>query len=470
MRYKIVLFVGLLLVSSIGTGNGFKIRFRIAAAADSAVYLTHYFDTNVYAVDTVKADAHGGGIFQADTLLRQGLYKLYMNRNQHFDFLLGADQTLEITSSDFLLDNIQIKDSKESVEFLLYMKWLKGQQLKLSGLDSLYRKASGTEKENLDKEIRKLTEEVHGYWKLKSAEYPGTFLAAFLMANYMDELKEEDIPPAYLKNDSLKWTWEYNFRKNHYFNYFDVNDERFLYTPLIKSKLDTYLDKILVQTYDSVKPAAYQLIRKVESHPVMFRYMTSYLLNHALTSRVMGMDALFVDLGRDFYLSGKAAWADSTTLAVVKENVTFMSGNLIGQQARNLQMETYAGDTYFLCQGPAKFTILAFYEPTCSHCKEFIPKLYDEVYLPYRNKGVEVVAVYMQNNRKEWTDFMDQHHLNDWMNIWSPADNRFKVIYDTRTTPAVYLLDKDKKIIAKKFSVDFLKNYFAYYLDGKKTE
>jgi thiol-disulfide isomerase/thioredoxin len=198
--------------------------------------------------------------------------------------------------------------------------------------------------------------------------------------------------------------------------------------------------------------------------------MTSYLLNHALTSRVMGMDALFVDLGRDFYLSGKASWADSTTLAVVKENVLFMSGNLIGLPARNLQMESYAGETWFLCQSPSRYTILVFYEPTCSHCKEFIPKLYDEIYLPYRNKGLEVVAVYMQNNRKEWTDFMDQHHLNDWVNLWSPADNRLKVIYDTRTTPAIYLLDKDKKIIAKKFSIDFLKNYFAYYLDGKKTE
>jgi thiol-disulfide isomerase/thioredoxin len=451
-------------------GNGYKIRFRIDAAADSFVYLTHYLDTNVYAMDTVKADGHGNGLFRGDTLLHQGLYKFYMNKNQHFDFLVGADQTIEIISPDFSLENIQIKDSNESSEFLTYMKWLKQQQGKLSGLDSQYQKATGQDKENLDKEIRKLTEEVQHYWKQKSEEFPGTFLAAFLMANYLVELKESDIPAAFLKTDSLKWTYEYNFRKNHFFDYFDITDERFLYTPIIKSKLDTYLDKVLLQIYDSVKPAAYQLIHKVESHPVMFRYMISYLLNHALSSRVMGMDALFVDIGRDYYLSGKATWADSTTLSVVKENVTFMSNNLMGKIARNLQMETFGGETYFLCQGNSKYTILVFYEPTCSHCKEFIPRLYDEIYLPYRNKGLEVVAIYMQNNRKEWKEFMDEHHLNDWVNIWNPVDGRFKVIFDTRTTPAVYLLDKDKKIIAKKFSIDFLKNYFSFYLDGKKAE
>jgi thiol-disulfide isomerase/thioredoxin len=183
----------------------------------------------------------------------------------------------------------------------------------------------------------------------------------------------------------------------------------------------------------------------------------------------MGMDALFVDIAREYYLSGKANWADSATLAVIRENVIFMENNLMGKQARNLRMETYDGIPYFLCQGKSRYTILVFYEPTCSHCKEFVPKLYNEIYIPYRNKGVEVVAIYNQNDKKEWGDFIQQQHLNDWINVWDEFyQSRFKVIYDTRTTPSVYLLDKDKKIIAKKFSIDFLKSYFGIYIDGKK--
>jgi thiol-disulfide isomerase/thioredoxin len=471
MIRKSVLFLFLFVTAITLYGKGYKIKFRLDAATDSSVYLTHYFDTNVYAIDTIKADSHGEGVFEGDSVLYQGLYKIFMNNNQHFDFLLGADQTLEIFNPDFGLDRLQIKDAVESVEFMNYMKWMKQQQIKLSRVDSAFQKAVNPEKEKLGKEIRKLTEEVHNYWKQKSAEYPGTFLSSFLMANYMEDVKPEDIPKEFQANDSLKWTYQYNFRKNHYFDHFDISDRRFLYTPLIKSKLDTYFDKVLIQLVDSVKPYAYQLIKKAEPSPVMFRYVISYLLNHSLNSRVMGMDALFVDIARDYYLSGKASWTDSATLAVVRENVIFTENNLIGKQARDLKMETFDSLPYSLCQGKSKYTILVFYEPTCSHCKEFIPKLYDEIYLPYRDKGLQVVAIYNQSNRKEWSDFIELHHLYDWVNVWDEYHvTRFQVIYDTRTTPAVFLLDKDKKIIAKKFSIDFLKSYFGFYIDGKKAE
>jgi peroxiredoxin len=238
--------------------------------------------------------------------------------------------------------------------------------------------------------------------------------------------------------------------------------------PLIKSKLDTYFEKVLLQLYDSVKPAAYQLIKKVEPYPQMFRFVISYLLNGSLSSRIMGMDALFVDIARDYYLQGKASWADSTTLAKIRENVIFMEHNLVGNKAPDIKMETFDGQPFRLYQQNSKYIILALFEPNCSHCLEYIPRLYEEVYIPYRDKGLEVIAGYTMDNKKEWGDFIEKHHLTDWVNVWDEHHlSRFKIIYDTRTTPAVYLLDKDKKIIAKKVTVEFLKDYLEYYLGGE---
>jgi len=469
MRRNILLLCLLFFGLAEVTANGYRIKVKLEAAADSIVYLTHYYDTNVYIKDTVKVDSKGGAVFEGDTLLPQGLYKIYMNADHHFDFLLGTDQTMEIFNPGFDLDRLQIKDAIESVEFLNYTHWLQKQQKQLSRLDSAFQKADADGKDRIGKEIVELTNQVHQYWKQKSAEFPGTMLAAFLMANYVDDISKEEIPAEYQANDSLKWIYQYNYRKNHFFDHFDITDKRFLYTPLLKPKLDAFFDKVLLQMYDSVKTSAFQLIRKAEAEPLMFRYVASYLLNKSLNSNIMGMDALFVDIAREYYLSGKANWVDSATNAVIRENVIFLENNLIGLQARNLRMETLDGIPYFLCQGNKKYTILVFYEPTCSHCKEFIPKLYNEIYLPYRNKGVDVVAIYSQNNRKEWTDFLEQHHLTDWINVWDEFhQSRFKVLYDTRNTPAVFLLDKNKKIIGKRFSIDFLKKYFGVYIDGNK--
>ncbi len=465
MKYFLSLIILWWYVAEPVCAEGLRISVRLASAPERKVLLTHYYGGNIFVDDTLYTDSEGSGVFQKAAGLPQGLYKIFLDQERHFDFLLGSDQTLDIVNPSFNLDGLKITGSEESREFLDYMKWLREQQQRLNLLDSARVKAPEEGKKAIDLQIRELTAEVTRYWKEKSSRYPGTFLSRFLMANYYEELKPEDIPAEYAVNDSLKWTYEYNYRKNHYFDYFDLRDERLLYTPMAKSKLDTYFEKVLLQMYDSVKPAAYALLHHVEQNPSSFRFVTSYLLNSSLNSKVMGMDALFVDIARDYYLSGKAVWADSTTLAKVRENVLFLENNLIGHPAKDLRMETLDGQPFRLYQHNNPYLIVVFFEPNCSHCKEFIPRLYNEVYLPYRDKGLEVVAGYTMNDRKEWMDFISEHQLTDWINVWDEHHlSRFKILYDTRTTPSVYLLDRDKKIIAKKFSIDFLVQYFAEFL------
>ncbi len=447
------------------SGEGYKISVHLGSAPGRQLFLTHYYGESVYVDDTTYTDSSGHGIFQRDTLLPQGLYKIYLDKDHHFDFLLGADQTLTIRNPAFNLEKMEIEGADESREFLVYMRWLREQQRKLAILDTALAKSPEDNKEDIRQQISNLSDTVSGYWKLKSAQYPGTLLAAFLMSNYYEELKPDMIPEASSVNDSLKWLYEYNYRKNHFFDYFDITDERFLYTPLLKSKLDTYFGKVLLQMVDSVREPVYRLIRKSEAKPHAFRYVTAYFLNASLNSKVMGMDALFVDIARDYYLSGKTSWADSATLAKIRENVIFMENNLIGNQARDLIMETFEGQPFRLYQQKNKYTILVFFEPNCSHCNEFVPKLYNEIYLPFRDKGLEVIAGYTMDNKTEWRDFIEKYHLYDWVNVWDHHHlSRFKIIYDTRTTPSVYLLDQDKKIIAKKFSIEFLKSYLGQNL------
>lgn len=440
--------------------GGFELRLRIVSAADEPVLLAHYYGSSVFVDDTIRLDGSGAGVLKRDTLLPQGMYKIYLNQDTHFDFLLGADQVLSIEGPDFNVGRLMITGAAESSEFLAYMNWVKEKQARRAALEEQRKTAEGEGLTFIIKEIALVNKEVADYWKAKSAEYPGSFLGAFLMSNYMEELPVEDIPEHYTLNDSLKWVYQYHFRKNHFFDHVDIADERFLYTPTLKQKLDTYFERVLIQMYDSVKPAAYDIIKKVESKPAMFRYVVSYLLNSSLASRIMGMDALFVDIARDFYLSGRAFWADQATLDKIRENVIFLENNLMGNPARDFTMETHEGLPFRLYQQNARFLVLAFYEPNCSHCREYIPRLYNEIYLPYRDMGLDVVAVYTMDNREEWGEFIQKHNLTEWHNVWDEHHmTRFKIMYDTRTTPAVYLLDRDKEIIAKKFTLEFLHEF-----------
>jgi hypothetical protein len=74
--------------------------------------------------------------------------------------------------------------------------------------------------------------------------------------------------------------------------------------------------------------------------------------------------------------------------------------------------------------------------------------------------GIKVFAVCTQNDKKEWEDFIADNDLFDFINCYDPHyQNNFRVYYDIYSTPTVYLLDKDKKIIAKRLDLENLKSF-----------
>lgn len=67
-------------------------------------------------------------------------------------------------------------------------------------------------------------------------------------------------------------------------------------------------------------------------------------------------------------------------------------------------------------------------------------------------------------SKKDWLNFIHEHHLEAWANVYySKADEKARVdagvpgysqLYDVQSFPTLYLLDKDKRIVAKKLSFD----------------
>jgi peroxiredoxin len=463
MKHTITII--LLFISGLAFCQGHKIHVNINSAQNNKVKLTYYYLENIYIKDSIQLDSKGSGIFQADTLLPQGLYKIYLDENNHFDFLLGADQDFSITKDSFTSTDIQIEGATESAEFTKYTLFLRDMQTKGAELNKKLETATPEEKIELQAELAKLTPEVQAYWFTIGEKYPGTFLSAFLLANYVPTLDVSTLPVEVQQNDSLLMLARFNYQKAHYWDYFDYTDERFLYTPLFKPKLETWFTKVLYQNYDSVKAPVYQFIEDVRPSKRIFQFAVSWFLNSSISSNVMGMDALFVDLARSYYLSGQAFWATEESMKKIKENVIFAEQNLIGKTAPDLTLENIDGEFINLHKIRSKYTILVIYEPSCSHCKVFVPQLYTDVYKEYKDKGLAVYAIYSMDKKEEWNDFLIKHNLFGWYNVWDENHaSRFKIIYDARKTPAVYVLDENKKIIAKGLSVEQIGEMMKVFL------
>lgn len=450
----------LLFINTVSFAQEYNIKVEINSAADKKVSLAYYFLDNLYIKDTIILDEAGTGVFKADSLLPQGLYKLYLDADNHFDFLMGADQTFSLRNEAFSVKDVQVDGAIETEEFAKYVVFLQDLQAQRSKLTEELKQATGSEKEKIQNELNGLTPKIQNYWKNTGEKYPETFLTAFLMANIVPTLDVSTLSKEIQQNDSLLLRARFNFQKEHYWDNFDYTDERMLYTPIYKPRLENWFTKVLVQNYDSVKGPVIDFIEETRPHKRVFQFVTSWFLNSSLNSNIMGMDALFIDLAKKYYLSGDAYWAKSETIDKVKENVMFLENNLIGMTAPDLTLENVDGGYSSLHEISSEYTVLIIFEPNCSHCKVFVPEFHDEVYLPFRDKGLDVYAIYSMDNKDEWTEFLTKNNLYDWTNVWDQHDvSRLKILYDARKTPAVYLLDKDKKIIAKKMAVEQLKSF-----------
>jgi thiol-disulfide isomerase/thioredoxin len=126
----------------------------------------------------------------------------------------------------------------------------------------------------------------------------------------------------------------------------------------------------------------------------------------------------------------------------------------VGAQAPDIifDKENFYSDTK---QIPAKLSeinkdkiLLVFWASWCSHCQQQIPKLFE---ILKNNPKVQVVSISLDMDKGEWKKFIKENGLSKWLNYCDGEGWKSDVVklYNIYSTPTMFLLDKDKKIIAK---------------------
>lgn len=448
----------------------FQIKVKLDGLKDTNIYLAHYYGSKVLKIDSVKLDHSGSGIFKFKEVHAKGIYIVYLNKDNYFDFLVGADQQFSIHTSFGPQAKRIFEGATETEAFQQYQDFLSVQRNKQQKLQKEYEahKNNPDSLKMLTADIEGLNEDMESYWGKKSLEYNGTFLADFLRSMIYPRPAPFVVPTACKNPDSLKWVINYNFMVAHYWDNFNFSQPGMIRTPLIDGRLDGYFKNTLLQIPDSFLRPTFTVIEKAKANEEMFRYISLQRLNDALSSEVMGMDKLFVEIAERYFLNGKAAWLDTAALAKVKEKVRVIKPNLIGNLAPELRLPDSEGMFYSLRQMNSKYTVLLFWEPNCSHCKKTVPQLYKDLYLLFKDKGVDIYAVCTQNKKDEWMKAVSEYKIHDWTNVWDPAvTSNFRSLYDVYSTPVMYILDQTKHIIAKRLDVESAVKFLNHLMEKK---
>ena len=445
--------------------NGYEINVTIMDLQDSTVFLAYHLGDKQYIKDTAKLDRSGNGIFRGQQNLPQGIYMIVLPGRKYFEILISDNQrfSLSCTFSNYF-NTLKFTGSKENSAFVEYQKnWVTMQQTAIAISKRIQNNKQNNDSLKILGSVQKLQEEnMKTYLKSVVKANEGNFLGTLVKGLLPIDIPKFTIPVGYKNPDSIRWVMNYNYNKDHFFDNIDLNDERLIRTPLLYSRLDSFFTNVLIQSPDTINKEIDKLINKCSSNYKMFQFVSVYLFNHFRESEIMGQDAVMVKIADDIYLSGKADWVTREFKDDLRKQIDLIRPNLIGKKAENMVMDSYKGIFVSLYDVEKDFTVLYFWEPNCGHCQEATPKL-KAYYDKPKDYSLEVFAVCTTADKEKWTKYIEDNKLT-WINGWDPKRiSHFDFYYNVQSTPTIYILDKNKKIIAKKLAVEEIGPFIDHY-------
>ncbi|MDX9772124.1 MAG: thioredoxin-like domain-containing protein [Bacteroidales bacterium] len=444
---------------------GHSISVTVRDAPDTNIRLAYHVGNQQYVRDSITTDKSGLCRFFGSDRLPAGVYMIVLPGNIFFEFLLGEDQHFDILCDiNNPAGTLAFHGSDENELFLQYQKRWKELQEEATGLSiKLKGLPQGSAEANTIKlQLAGQEKKMKQFLNETATKNKGTLLGAIARSIIPVETHVPIVPPDSPNPDSVSQLMSYIQYKDHFFDNIDFKEPGLIRSPILGGKIDQFFRQVVMQAPDSIITEADRLLEMSAADKDVFQYVAVSLMNRYATSEIMGQDAVVVHLADKIYLSGNAPWASQEYLADLRKRVERLRPNLIGMKAPELLMSSFAGQYVSLYDVRADFTIIYFWEPDCGHCKEATPMLKD-YFEKNRSSGIEVFAVCTQQDHDKWEKYIVDHSLS-WINGWDPQRlSRFDYLYNVEATPLIYILDRDKKIIAKRLAVEDIPSFIEAY-------
>jgi len=465
-KYIALIILSIITLNSNLTAGGFEIKVTIKGLKDTTCQLAYYFGDKQYIKDSARVDKNGVMTFKGDETLPGGIYLAVMPDKKYFELIIDKEQkfSMETDTADYI-NNMKIKNSKDNEIFYAYLKWI---SIRGKEIEALRKQMDGAKddatktKEIKDKQIA-IDKEVKDYKLNLIKENPTLLLAKVFEASTDPEIPEAPL----LANGKKDSTFAYRYYKEHYFDKIDMKDDRLLRSPIFGNKIKQYIEKLTAQIPDSINASADKMISLANPTGDIFKYLVYYITNTYEKSNIMGMDAVFVYMAKNYYLSGKAFWVDEAQQEKICDRVKALDPCLIGRKANNMKLLKNDFHPIALNDIKAKYTIVYFWDPSCGHCTKVTPQLKTFYDANKKALDVEVLGVYIEADTTEWFKYIKEKELN-WINAADLLGTaQFRKYYDIYSTPVAYLLDSEKRIIAKRIEVEQLEDFIKNHSQGK---
>lgn len=425
-----------------------EIRFVTDGDTEKPFFLAHYYGSKLLSVDTSSV-INGNIVFSKSTNYPEGCYVLTdWSKTPLFNFILGQDQKATLHAS---LISRHIDSIEGAWETSLFQKYeIKRQQALQTLLPYV------TDDPSVRAYIEQSKQAFESYRDSIVNEDDTLFVTTLVKA-----LQEPKIPDSITQNEAKA----YVYYKMHYWDNFSLNDNRLLNTPLLEIRLDTYLDQIITPLPDSLCSAIDRLIARTSSDAIR-RFMLWHLIAKYQQPVFMGQDEVFVYLYDRYFSLFDSKHLSEANRNWMQQKAEQLRRLAIGNTAPDLQLKDSNKQNISIQSIDSEYLILFFHDHDCTLCDGELQQLKTIVTDSLHRLTVLCIDLNAESRARQ----ADSSSVSSFIytnGIDYQGENPQQA-YDVTSTPLIYLLDRDKRIIAKQIRAEQIPEITNQYHHDRK--
>jgi len=397
-------------------------------------------------------------VFKGKVSLKPGMYWICADTNHIAPLVISAERKQKTTVS-ITKDTVIYTNNPESSNYLSYQRQKEKYAQAFNQLDVEYQNTQRLPAfmiqpavDSLIIKARKLQKEEFDFNTTFMESHKGSLAANLILAS----MPTPTLPQSYYGNPQKIQ----EFIIQHYFDEFPWDDPRVFNSPLTEEKIQNYcefiyqvdrpdLDTFVIQTLKSASINETSLLGFFEKLDLKIgRYMSNYKVEHTYIKMLQYILTCpnVPKVRRIFY----------------ERELEIINKNLDGNIATNFNLVLSTGDTTTLHDIKSDYTLLFLHNPTCTTCREVRRRIanYELLNEAIAKGKLKVLTVYMEKDEKVWKNYIQNEASPNYIHGWN-YDQAIeeKELYETRTIPYMFLLDKDKRIIRKNILYNEIESY-----------
>lgn len=465
------------------SGHSQKLTFKVTGIQDTTVHLVKYVGNKLYYADT--ANLVNSTVTFDGSKQDAGIMALLLPGQNYFEFIYNNEDIHIETKSPNYVEHMVVKKSKENQIFLEYLRNMKANRERANAIQEEINEADEEAAENAKKMINLIGEKVREYQNSIVEENEGTLVAKIIKMSTDIVI---DQGPKDEEGNPIDSEYAYKYYRAHYFDNIDLSDDRLVNTPVLQNKLEYfYSGSMLLQHPDTIIKYISPILNQLEEGSMMYRFFVTNITSHFEKSKQMGMDKVTNYMVHQYYCPSdskgnpKGYWMEEDKLEQICKDARIRTPLMIGERPPNIILPDPNDKWHNLYETKADYIILYFWDPGCGHCKKVTPQL-EELYtkkLKARNVEVFSVGKATGDDFAAWKKFIADKELS-FINVgvtkplYEQASKdphsvipskttlqsiNYQETYDIYSTPRVWILNKDKEIVAKSLSVAQIERY-----------